>query len=216
MEGNRDAQAATVSCDASAKACEQRSRLGDRCRDVVAEQALAYAKNDVEALDCRTRDPDAFAQPPAQAVAIDGARHRLASDHVADAAWVLRSGRGDQLQEARVVARAGRGNCGVARAPAAPSDGQAHTALGAACRQDLAAADRLHPGPKTVRARAAQLRRLIRAFHRGDLCGQCRKWDAGDPHAEFGRTTEKPYIRARYGPIVNATDVCSRAAGRRE
>jgi hypothetical protein len=108
MEGNRDARAATVSCDASAKACEQRSRLGDRCRDVVAEQALAYAKNDVEALDCRTRDPDAFAQPPAQAIAIDGARHRLASDHVADAAWVLRSGRGDQLQEARVVARAVR------------------------------------------------------------------------------------------------------------
>ena len=60
-----------------------------------------------------------------------------------------------------------------------PSDGQARAALGAAGRQDLAASDRLHPGAKAVRARAAQLRRLISAFHRGTYAGGCLRDSGG-------------------------------------
>ena len=130
------------------------------------------AKDDVETFDRRARCAHVLAQPAAQPVAVDGARHRLAPDDIADAAGILRGGRGDQLQEMRVVANAELENRFERARAAQPvsaschrvrgwrrraSDGQARAALGAASRQNLAAADGLHPGAKSVRARAAEL-----------------------------------------------------------
>jgi hypothetical protein len=48
-----------------------------------------------------------LAHSPTQPIAIDGARDRLAPDHVTDAARILRGGCGDQLQKVRVEPNAG-------------------------------------------------------------------------------------------------------------
>ena len=78
-------------------------RFGGRTRDIVAEDDPPHAKDDVEAFDRGTRRMHALAQPPAQAIPVDGAWHHLAPDDVADAARILDGRRGNQLQEMRVV-----------------------------------------------------------------------------------------------------------------
>ena len=98
------------------------ARLGDRPGDIADRQPLAHAQDDVEALDRRPGCPHAFAQPAPQPVAVHGARHGLAADDVTNPAGILRSGRGDQLQEMRVVANAEleqRFECACAAQPVA-------------------------------------------------------------------------------------------------
>ena len=150
---------------------------------------LTDPKDDVESLDRGPAGANRFTQPAAQAIAIHGTRHGLASDDIADTAGIPLSRCGDQLQEVRVAADAKletatgmrpRQTIGSerrlrVRLAQRPSDRQARAALGAASRQNLAASDRLHPSAKPVRARAFNFRRLISAFHDDNLC-----WRSGE------------------------------------
>ena len=88
--------------------------------------------------------------------------------------------------------------------------GQALAALGATRREDLAATGRGHTGAETVLARAADLGGLIMCVSWQDLCAHVgtvnvryatsvAKFPAGTPMI----AAEKPYIRARYRPLLS-------------
>ena len=81
-------------------------RFADRCGDIGATHALTDPKDDVESLDRGPAGANRFTQPAAQAIAIHGTRHGLASDDIADTAGIPLSRCGDQLQEVRVAADA--------------------------------------------------------------------------------------------------------------
>jgi hypothetical protein len=72
--------------------------------DRFARHRATHANDDIELLDRRSGCAHALAQAPTQSVAVHRARHDLAPDDVADAAGILRSGRGDQLDKVRIEA----------------------------------------------------------------------------------------------------------------
>jgi hypothetical protein len=81
---------------------KQRAALPDGIGNGLARDEAARPNDDVELLDRRPGSAHAFPQTPAESVAIHRARHGLPPDHVADATGILRSGRGNQLEEMSV------------------------------------------------------------------------------------------------------------------
>lgn len=192
---------------------EQSSRFANGQDDVGRANALPHPQDDVEALDRRARRAYGFTQPATQPVPVDGTRHRLAPDDVADATRILRGRGGDQLQEMRVATDTEleqRLECAGAAQPIA----DAAAGGGRNGRQTVRrtrplarrAARTLRPPTVFIRARNPCVRarltfegwyvRFIVETYAGELLG-----DGGQ---RVRQPTEKPYIRARYEAPVNA------------
>ena len=191
------------------KSREQLPRFGVRRRDVGARTTrLTRRMMSNASIDGRAR-AHAFAQPAAQAIAIDGAPHHLATDDIADAAGGLRGGRGDQLQEMRVVpdaaleqrfegARAAQPISERCRAGGRHRD--ARQTVRRARPLARRAARTLRPPTVFMRARKPCVR-ARRTSKAGKCVSSWRPYVEGLLSA-CGRArpgaAEKPYIRARY------------------
>ena len=128
--------------------------------------------------DSKFVDPSMAKAAAAQAIAVDGARNRLAPNHVANPPGSAFGRRGDQLEEATIepaTRTKDRFECLRAAKPIPTaaagaqasnrSDAKPRAALGPTRREHLASADRLHAASKAVLACAAKLRGLKCAFH---------------------------------------------------